>query len=144
MTTEYRVSSTGNFEAGLFDCSSDMGTFCTSWFCPCIAYGLNQQRAQNKDDYAADAAIYCLLDTFGFAACTGAWGRGNVRAVRHIEGGFATDCLVHWCCRPCALTQEKIELDMACSFAEEKKEIVDANPIAQKKMEDEKASLPTT
>ena len=113
MKTDYKKSSTGEFETGLFDCFNDLGTCLISWFCPCVTYGQNQQRAQKKDGCVGDAAIFALAACCGCYSCVGASGRGNVRAVRNIEGGFATDCLVHCCCVPCALTQEKNELDKA-------------------------------
>lgn len=47
-----------------------------------------------------------LLVPFVLAALAGPIGaginRGDIRKAFEIEGGFISDCLIHWCCAPCA------------------------------------------
>lgn len=112
MTIEYNLSPNKQFESKLISLD-DWKTCLVACCLPCIIYGKNQERALNKEDYWYDAAIYCIAGACGFYSCIGAKGRGNVRTIRAIEGGFAKDCITHFCCAPCALTQEKLELDKA-------------------------------
>ncbi|KAH6569026.1 hypothetical protein BASA60_008361 [Batrachochytrium salamandrivorans] len=77
------------------------------------AMNANQQRAENKEGCFMDAAMYCIASSCGFQSCIGCMGRGHVRAVSNITNDSSVaDCLTHLCCSPCALTQEKRELDI--------------------------------
>jgi Cys-rich protein (TIGR01571 family) len=38
--------------------------------------------------------------------------RGDTRDRYGIRGGTCGDCLSAWCCRPCALTQERREIEL--------------------------------
>ncbi|KAI8901701.1 PLAC8 family-domain-containing protein [Globomyces pollinis-pini] len=109
MTTDNK-SPNGEFHKGLFDCFSNCGTCLLAWCCPCVVYGQNMQAAQQKEGCFADAAVYFCVAALGCNSCLGAYGRDIVRESRGIEGQFITDCLVHACCVPCALTQERAEL----------------------------------
>ncbi|KAJ2988409.1 hypothetical protein HDV02_005601 [Globomyces sp. JEL0801] len=103
-------SATGEFDSGLFDCTSNLSTCVVAWFCPCVVYGQNQAALQNGDGCFMSGLLYTCAAGFGFHSCMGAYGRGIVRKDRGIDGGFVGDCLSHYCCYPCALTQEHAEL----------------------------------
>lgn len=112
MTTSIPKSANGEFSRGLFSCTEDCGTCLLACCCPCIVYGQNHQTAFKKEGCFADALVYCLLSYVFCTPCLAASGRGNIRAVRGIEGGFLGDCCTHLCCGPCALTQEKKEAEI--------------------------------
>jgi Cys-rich protein (TIGR01571 family) len=38
--------------------------------------------------------------------------RGNIRSRYNIRGGSMDDCLTSYCCRSCALTQERREIEL--------------------------------
>ncbi|KAI8891811.1 hypothetical protein BC833DRAFT_533632 [Globomyces pollinis-pini] len=103
-------SATGEFDAGLFDCTSNMGTCALACFCPCVVYGQNQAALKGGEGCGGAGFLYTLLAAFDCYACIGAHGRGNIREERGIEGGFLGDCVTHYFCAPCALTQEHAEL----------------------------------
>jgi Cys-rich protein (TIGR01571 family) len=48
----------------------------------------------------------CLLGCIG-----GAINRGKIREVYKIDGNFVTDCLLHFLCPLCAVTQEYREVN---------------------------------
>ncbi|KAH6563525.1 hypothetical protein BASA62_008488 [Batrachochytrium salamandrivorans] len=109
MNASKRLSSPTVFSIAL----PTWGTCIIACFCPCVTYGQNQQRAENKEGCFMDAAMYCIASSCGFQSCIGCMGRGHVRAVSNITNDSSVaDCLTHLCCSPCALTQEKRELDI--------------------------------
>ncbi|KAJ3271952.1 hypothetical protein HDV01_006086 [Terramyces sp. JEL0728] len=91
----------------------EMGTCLLSCCCPCVVYGQNQQALNNKDSWFVDCFIYYCAAQFGFHSCLGCVGRQNIRSQRQINGSSVNDCCIHFCCTPCALTQERIELQKA-------------------------------
>jgi Cys-rich protein (TIGR01571 family) len=109
-TTTIEKSSTGEFLYGLFDIFGDFGTFCMAAVCPCVIYGQTQQQLFKKNDYTADCCLYCMFHSMGCPCFIGMSGRTAIRTLRGIHGNGCTDCLVHCCCRPYALTQEKREV----------------------------------
>ena len=112
MTTSVPKSPNGEFNRGLFSCTEDCGTCVLACCCSCVVYGQNQQAAFNKEGCFGDALVYCLLAGCYCTPCYAASGRGNIRGIRGIIGGFFGDCCAHLCCSPCALTQEKHEADI--------------------------------
>ncbi|KAL2912329.1 hypothetical protein HK105_208176 [Polyrhizophydium stewartii] len=107
-------SKKAEFTHGLFDCFGDFGTCLMACFCPCVVYGQNQQRAENKDGSCMDCCIYYCAAEFGFHSCIGCYGRGKIKERTNVVNDSSMgDCFTHLCCAPCALTQEKRELDVA-------------------------------
>ncbi|KAJ8324226.1 hypothetical protein BDV3_001912 [Batrachochytrium dendrobatidis] len=100
-----------SFTHGLFDCFGDFGTCILSCCCPCVTYGQNLQRAEGKDGCCMDATFYLFTMFCGLHSCCGCYGRGRVRHATNITEGSVGDCCAHLFCAPCALTQEKRELD---------------------------------
>ncbi|KAI8928111.1 PLAC8 family-domain-containing protein [Entophlyctis helioformis] len=99
-----------SFEVGLFDCFGDIGTFIVACFVPCVTYGQNQQRANNKDSCFVDGCIYCCCMPC-LSPCIGTYGRGKVADRVNVDNNMLGDFAAHCCCLPCALTQESRELD---------------------------------
>ncbi|KAI8891486.1 PLAC8 family-domain-containing protein [Globomyces pollinis-pini] len=109
----FKKSETGTFENGLFGCFSNIGTCCLATFCPCVVYGQNQAALQNGEGCFLNGLIYTVVAALGCQSCLGAYGRGQVRDARGLDGEFCGDCITHYCCTPCALTQEHAELELA-------------------------------
>ncbi|KAI9099436.1 PLAC8 family-domain-containing protein [Phlyctochytrium arcticum] len=96
---------------GLFDCFGDIGTCIFACCFPCYVYGTNKQALNRNSGCVGDCCVYSLTMGCGCAPCVGSGGRGSVRAKYNITGGSCGDLLAHCCCAPCALTQEKREID---------------------------------
>jgi Cys-rich protein (TIGR01571 family) len=109
-TTTVEKSPNGEFQVGLFDIFGDFGTFCMASVCPCVIYGQTQQQLLGKPDYTADCCLFCVFQTIGCPCFLGMSGRTAIRTVRGIRGNGCFDCVLHCCFRPCALTQEKREV----------------------------------
>lgn len=117
MHTNAIKSSNGDFEQKLFSCFDDPETCLIACCFPCVIYGKNHQRITQKPDSIADACVYFWAVICGITCCVGGSGRGAVRVVRGIDGGCCEDCCIHLWCSPCALTQEKLELDKAAGLS---------------------------
>ncbi|KAI8893314.1 PLAC8 family-domain-containing protein [Globomyces pollinis-pini] len=105
---------TREWSAGLFDCLVDLKTCVQSCFCPCVTYAQNKAIINSTGSIYPDVALYCCGIDFaccGAVAAIGASTRADLRKQRRIEGSFLTDCLTHYLCYSCALTQEKLECD---------------------------------
>ncbi|KAJ3274040.1 hypothetical protein HDV01_003533 [Terramyces sp. JEL0728] len=100
---------------GLFGCFADVTTCVKALFCPCIVYAQNKQVLNRTGSIGPDALLYCCGIDFWCCGSTGAIGgsnRSEIRQSRNIQGSFATDFITHCFCAPCALTQEKLELEL--------------------------------
>ncbi|KAJ6356717.1 hypothetical protein OIU78_004754 [Salix suchowensis] len=94
------------WSSGLCDCCSDPPGCCLTLFCPCITFGRIAEitdKGETRD---------CLYSCFY---------RSKLRKEHMLEESPCNDCLVHWCCEPCALCQEYRELkhrgfDMAAGW----------------------------
>ncbi len=90
------------------DCSTCMFACC----CPCCLYGKNKARLDGPGSgCCGPCCTYSILSVCGLCCCVGASTRAALRGRFSIAGGFLGDCFSHMCCAPCALTQEKRELD---------------------------------
>ncbi|KAJ7282036.1 PLAC8 family-domain-containing protein [Mycena rebaudengoi] len=109
---------------GLCDCCGACGTFCYSWWCPCIVHGKNKQRLRHLIDRGSpepDGGSCCSGTCWGYCCLTSFTGlgfilqmmnRGDVRSRYSIEGGGCGDCLASCCCGPCELTQTSREIEL--------------------------------
>ncbi|KAI8898571.1 PLAC8 family-domain-containing protein [Globomyces pollinis-pini] len=107
MSTAYTPSK--SFHSGLFGCTNDLGTFCVSLLLPCLVYGQNKKMLNVESDCRTSGIKYGVC--FVIQSCMGGKLRGEIRRERGLEGSALEDCMLHLACRPCALTQERIELD---------------------------------
>jgi len=108
---------------GLFSCFGSCGTCCMSVFCPCIVYGKSKQRLSHLkihgtplpgggDTFDGGCCVYCGLNLFGIGWVLQIGERGDVRDRYGIRGGTCGGCCSIWCCTPCALTQERREIEL--------------------------------
>ncbi|KAK5842441.1 hypothetical protein PVK06_004797 [Gossypium arboreum] len=88
------------WSAGFCDCCSDLKTCCISYWCPCITFGqIAEIVDKGSTSCGASGALYTLI-----MFVTGCGKQYN------LKGGNCGDCMRHFCCEPCALTQEYREL----------------------------------
>ncbi|KAF7849290.1 hypothetical protein BT93_L1020 [Corymbia citriodora subsp. variegata] len=94
--------------SGLFSCFDDIPTCCLSCWCPCITFG----RIAEIADYGSvscsvNGALYTLIALLtGCACCYSCFFRTKIRHQYQLQEDPCNDCLVHFCCECCALTQE--------------------------------------
>jgi len=108
---------------GLCDCFGTCGTWCTAFWCPCITYGLNRSRrlALERNGFphpeggyscGGDCLLFALVHTVtgcGWVLEVGE--RGNTRQRYKITGNQCKDTVATFCCLPCVLTQESLEIE---------------------------------
>jgi Cys-rich protein (TIGR01571 family) len=110
-------------------------------FCPCVIYGQNKQRLRHLqkrgrplpgggDTFSHECRVYCCMAVpcfyWAFQVCgdsapdkcrsllrsTQMGSRSDIRNRYDIRGAGIEDCLISLLCRPCALTQERRELEL--------------------------------
>lgn len=89
----------------------DPCTLILAFLCPCIVYAQNRQTLTAQNGCLADCALYCCMASCGCCSCIGASTRAEIRKEFRIKGSWCLDVTVHCCCSPCALNQEKLQLD---------------------------------
>ncbi|RDB27357.1 Protein PLANT CADMIUM RESISTANCE 1 [Hypsizygus marmoreus] len=110
---------------GLCDCCGDAGTCVLALCCPCVVYAQNKHRYEHLSQQGVPdpeaGGGFCTGDCWVHALLSGFTGlgwilqigtRSNTRLRYTIKGGGCNDCLVNWCCSPCALTQESREIEL--------------------------------
>ncbi|KAI0279927.1 PLAC8 family-domain-containing protein [Russula aff. rugulosa BPL654] len=107
---------------GICSCFGSCGTCCMSCWCPCIVFGKNKQRLRNLNTHGTplpgggsacdgDCCLYCGLGFCGLGWVLQIGSRGEVRDRYSIDGGACSDCCCSFWCGPCALTQERREIE---------------------------------
>ncbi|GLU20007.1 hypothetical protein SLE2022_362250 [Rubroshorea leprosula] len=100
-------AATSQWSTGLCHCCDDPGNCLITSFCPCVTFG---QIAEiiNKGSIpcATSGAVYALLALTGLPCLYSCFYRSRMRAQYDLEEAPFADCLVHFCCEPCALCQE--------------------------------------
>ncbi|KAI4385882.1 hypothetical protein MLD38_003870 [Melastoma candidum] len=88
------------------------GRFCISFWCPCYTFGqISEIVDRGSSSCGVNGAIYFLLVCVTGCACFYSLiYRMKMRKQFALEGGNCQDCLLHFCCEACALTQEYQEL----------------------------------
>ncbi|KAI0279926.1 PLAC8-domain-containing protein [Russula aff. rugulosa BPL654] len=108
---------------GLFDCFDRCGLCCWSTWCPCVVFSKNKQRLKSLrtqgtplvgggETYDSNCCIYGGLDITGYSWVMQLRTREEIRDRYGIHGAVSGDCFSSWCCRPCALTQERREIEL--------------------------------
>ncbi|TPX71492.1 hypothetical protein SpCBS45565_g01148, partial [Spizellomyces sp. 'palustris'] len=90
----------------IFDCFNNCGTCALACCCPCVVYGMNKKDLSRRSSW-----VGALTSCFGLHPCVGGGGRTTIRAKYNIRGDSCADCCCHLLCTPCALTQERMEID---------------------------------
>ena len=114
----------GEWSTGFCDCFSDCRNCCITLCCPCITFGQVAEIVdRGSKSCCAAGALYMLIDLI--TSCGRMYAcfySGKMRAQYNIKGDGCTDCLKHFCCNLCALTQQYRELkhrgfDMSLGWA---------------------------
>ncbi|KAK1258887.1 Protein PLANT CADMIUM RESISTANCE 2 [Acorus gramineus] len=85
---------------------------CVTLWCPCVTFGrIAEIIDKGSTSCGPSGLIYATLCLSIFHACIySCFYRSKMRKQYHLEASPCCDCLVHWCCEPCALCQEYREL----------------------------------
>ncbi|KAH9993559.1 PLAC8 family-domain-containing protein [Russula vinacea] len=109
---------------GLCDCFGRCTLCLWSWCCPCIVYTKSRQRVRHLQNHGTRLAtggdpVDCQCWCYVCADCWAGLGwilqiplRGDIRGRYRIHGNGFLDCLVSAFCRPCALVQERREIEL--------------------------------
>ncbi|KAK8987794.1 hypothetical protein V6N11_027533 [Hibiscus sabdariffa] len=102
-----------SWSVGSCDCISDMETCCTACWAPCIIFGQSAEIADKGSiSCEASAASYTLaFIVMGCPCLYSCFYRSKLRKQYNLEGNRCGNCLLHFLCEPCALTQEYCELN---------------------------------
>jgi Cys-rich protein (TIGR01571 family) len=104
----HKMSQVWSFD--IFSCFDEPGTCCISCLCPCIQFGEISSEFDQRNCFTCGAAFailaYCNLDW-----CLHTYTRLEIREKYGIEGSVIEDCLCATCCRACALTQARREVE---------------------------------
>ncbi|CAF2050689.1 unnamed protein product [Brassica rapa] len=90
----------------------DVPLGCITCWCPCITFGQVAEIVdQGSTTCGTAGALYALINAVTGCACIySCFYRGKMRAQYNIEGSDCGDCLKHFFCELCALTQQYREL----------------------------------
>ncbi|KAH9968279.1 PLAC8 family-domain-containing protein [Russula dissimulans] len=108
---------------GLLDCFSACGLCCWATWCPCVVYSTNKQRLrqlryqgtslQGGGDTCDDhCLIHGGLSVLGCSWVLQLHERAEARDRYGIRGSAVGDCFTSLLCCPCALTQERREIEL--------------------------------
>ncbi|KAJ0669381.1 putative PLAC8 motif-containing protein [Helianthus annuus] len=100
------------WSSGLCDCTSDVSNCCLTCWCPCIPFG---QIAEILDKGTTSSAVHGALYTIlllltGCQFIYSCSYRSKMRQQYMLPEEPCNDCLLHFCCEPCAMCQEYREL----------------------------------
>ncbi|KAI4330286.1 hypothetical protein MLD38_028586 [Melastoma candidum] len=99
------------WSSGLCHCFDDPQNCLITCFCPCVTFGqIAEIVNKGSISCAATGAIYAILGLVGLPCIYSCLYRSRLRGQYDVEESPAADCLVHFCCEPCALCQEYREL----------------------------------
>ncbi|XXG86630.1 hypothetical protein AAC387_Pa11g1491 [Persea americana] len=104
-------NASGRWSTGLCHCCDDPANCLITCFCPCITFGQIAEIVNRGSlSCPASGGLYLLLGFTGFACLYSCFYRSRLRADYDLEETPCVDCLVHFCCECCALSQEYREL----------------------------------
>ncbi|KAI0305344.1 PLAC8-domain-containing protein [Multifurca ochricompacta] len=123
LNREVGVDGKRDWSFGLFDCFSECGLCCWATWCPCVVYGKNKERLRNLQDqgvplpgggerHTDDCCVYGALNFPGYGWVLQISTRADIRNRYGIRGDGNGDCFASGCCTPCALTQERREIEL--------------------------------
>ena len=95
------------FNEDLCGCFSDLTTLL--WGC-CVPGGILCMQGLAVDRATGQGCAIPYLLVCLCACIGGAINRGKIRDNYGIAGSFINDCLIWWCCAPCAACQEYREV----------------------------------
>ncbi|KAL9245786.1 hypothetical protein vseg_019396 [Gypsophila vaccaria] len=111
----YNSSTSGGmapWSTGLCHCCDDPANCLVTAFCPCITFGqIAELVDRGQPGCGTSGTVYALIMGLSGLACLySCFYRSKLRGQYALEEMPSMDCLVHFCCEPCALCQEYREL----------------------------------
>ncbi|KAF8377534.1 hypothetical protein HHK36_030916 [Tetracentron sinense] len=104
-------STTRQWSTGLCHCFDYPANCVITCFCPCITFGqITEIVNRGSSSCLVNGRAYGVLALTGFACLYSCFNRSKLRGQYDLEEAPCADCLVHFCCEPCALCQEYREL----------------------------------
>eukprot|EP00670_Eutreptiella_braarudii_P003110 CAMPEP_0174305634 /NCGR_PEP_ID=MMETSP0809-20121228/61522_1 /TAXON_ID=73025 ORGANISM="Eutreptiella gymnastica-like, Strain CCMP1594" /NCGR_SAMPLE_ID=MMETSP0809 /ASSEMBLY_ACC=CAM_ASM_000658 /LENGTH=247 /DNA_ID=CAMNT_0015412139 /DNA_START=32 /DNA_END=775 /DNA_ORIENTATION=- len=92
-----------DWAVGLCDCFDDMGLCCLCFWFPCVTDGHTLAHIQNEDHRSGIYVLLaCAVQYSGFSCCLSLWNRNQLRMKYGLHGDPCEDCMITWCCLPCA------------------------------------------
>lgn len=106
-----------DWESGLCDCCSPMGTCCWGFWLPCCLFGKTQSRladpALKEHSYLnGNCCLYYLTAQVGFHWVLLMIRRGEIRNRFGIEGSGCGDCCTSYWCPCCVMIQHEKEVEV--------------------------------
>ncbi|KAL7589306.1 hypothetical protein Lser_V15G37257 [Lactuca serriola] len=100
------------WSSSLCACCSDVPNCCLTCWCPCITFGqIAEIIDKGNTSCGVQGALYAIIAAFTCCGCLySCVFRSKMRSQYGLRETPCNDCLVHWCCEPCALCQEYREL----------------------------------
>ena len=105
----------------LFSCTEDLGLCITACCCPWWVHASNKAAIGDKRSFCYNATLYCVCIFFSNSPRLSGELRREIRKELGIKPNripYCGDCLTHFFCSPCAMTQESLELRDAKKEAE--------------------------
>ncbi|KAM3705434.1 hypothetical protein ACJW31_03G080300 [Castanea mollissima] len=101
------------WSSGLYDCCHDVSNCCLTCWCPCITFGrIADIVDKGSKTTGFSEVVYALIANLIGCGCLYSYPyRTKIRQQYMLEEKPCGDCLVHFCCEPCALCQEYRELE---------------------------------
>ncbi|KAI3413033.1 uncharacterized protein J3R85_016601 [Psidium guajava] len=110
----FRLEVDGHLIEQLCPCVNLLGDVgCLSFWCPCVTFGrIAEILDHGSVSCAVHGALYALINVLtGCGCCYSCLYRTKMRHQHKLQEEPCNDCLVHFCCECCALTQEYRELE---------------------------------
>ncbi|GLT26026.1 hypothetical protein SLA2020_011170 [Shorea laevis] len=100
------------WSSGLCGCFSNVPNCCMTFWCPCVTFGrIAEIVDRGSTSCGVSGAIYALISCLTGCGCIYSFFyRSKLRKQYVLEKSPCADCLVHFCCEPCALCQEYRQL----------------------------------
>ena len=94
----------------LFGCLADFPSCYTSFFCPCIQYGQNNENLL-QNSFGTPCCSCCFLAMLcGSHWCVTSPFRKQLKSKFNLFGASNDDCCIAFCCVCCTLSQEAREI----------------------------------
>ncbi|CAH2037625.1 unnamed protein product [Thlaspi arvense] len=102
----------GEWSTGFCDCFSDCSNCCITFWCPCVTFGqIAEIVDRGSSSCGTTGALYVLLAALTGCGCIySCFYRTKMRRQYNLKGSECGDCLKHFFCELCALTQAYREL----------------------------------
>ncbi len=101
----YLTNKPSQWNNGLCDCCDNMTVCLQGLFCPCHLFGKNVERVEGG---RYTRSCLCYLVCCG--SCNHSVSRRKLRVKYNLPEEPFNDCCVSWCCGPCGLCQESLEI----------------------------------